>query len=196
MVRDTSRSAYQQIKDEGLLSARRLAVYDVLFREPFPMTGREISEKLRDPSAHKRLSELRDLGVVEEADKRDCSVTGQQAVTWRVILGALPSEVKKASKVAKDILASFTLDLVETESGKTKGFLTIRTPKGSVTRMEFDHVMTQSRSGFKISGGYGKPSRILGPNGVQTYSFDLWTGRNSKPKDGEDINTYMPQGDK
>ena len=86
--RQTSIEAYRAIRDGGLLSEQRFRVYEYLFNYG-PMTGNEINEALTDPdcvspSYHKRLSELKDLGVVRETGERHCKVTGRNAIAWDV----------------------------------------------------------------------------------------------------------------
>ncbi len=62
-VRDTSKRAYEQILAEGLLSTMRLNVYVELYKHG-PMTAAELDERMGGRRhEHKRLSELRDLGV-------------------------------------------------------------------------------------------------------------------------------------
>lgn len=86
-VRETSLTAYRTIVDNGLLSEKRLQVYRAL-AEHGPMTGSEVDRFLggqqMDPAYSRRLSELRDAGVVREVRKRPCSITGNLAIEWEI----------------------------------------------------------------------------------------------------------------
>jgi hypothetical protein len=106
-MRWTSEEAYRQIRDEGLLSKTRFLVYEYL-RFNGPATGQEINDCLSGTSGgvkgyHKRLSELRDLGVVEEYAIRKCRVTGRQAIAWRVT-DAIPN-IEKTRRAKPGIAA-------------------------------------------------------------------------------------------
>lgn len=86
--RRTSAEAFDAIKSRGLLSSARQAVYQSLYHWG-PATGSEINKWFvgsgnATPGYHKRLSELRDLGVVYEVEERECTVTGRQAIAWDV----------------------------------------------------------------------------------------------------------------
>lgn len=105
-MRDTSIAAYNQIKEEGLLSKRRLEVYSVLFHNG-PLTCGEVWRdhfKIRGVSQNSinpRLSELRNAGVLIETGERSCRVTGKTCITWDVT-SKLPVEtVKKKEKSVK-----------------------------------------------------------------------------------------------
>lgn len=85
-ARRTSREAYHEIADRGLLSAARWKVYNWLYHDG-PLTGSELNGRALDsgtPGLHKRLSELKDLGVVCEVRERKCKVTGRTAIEWDV----------------------------------------------------------------------------------------------------------------
>lgn len=91
--RRTSLEAYRIITGRGLLSPARDRVYRWLF-DNGPATGSELNEALGEgddkagrrmgTGYHKRLSELKDLGVVYEVRERRCRVTGRTAIAWDV----------------------------------------------------------------------------------------------------------------
>ena len=95
MVRSASIAAYQQICTNGLLTTRRLQVYEHLYNNG-PCTGKEITLALTTSSStsgssfHGRLSELRELGVVDEVGEKKCQHTGQTVTLWDVN-GNLPT---------------------------------------------------------------------------------------------------------
>jgi DNA-binding transcriptional ArsR family regulator len=106
-VRDTSRDAYYQIRDEGLLSRRRLQVYEAL-RDAGPCTANELytfmkntgqtTTKNQQTNLTPRLGELRDLGVVSEVREKSCDVTGRIVIEWEVNYQALPVKIQKPHK--------------------------------------------------------------------------------------------------
>ena len=80
-VRHTSRLTYDNIKASGMLSKRRFEVYQTLFFVG-PKTAKEIDQCHRKTGAWKRLSELRELGVVQEVGTTICPVTKQRVILW------------------------------------------------------------------------------------------------------------------
>jgi hypothetical protein len=104
-VRETSREALKTIRDNGLLSERRLQVYELLFLHG-PCTGAELFEAFNIAHGRKnssnsniltRLGELRDCGCAKEVRTRKCTMTGQTVIEWDVTK-ALPRDVKKPKK--------------------------------------------------------------------------------------------------
>lgn len=100
MPRQTSMQAYAQIENEGLLSQRRLEVYQALFKCG-PATSAEVFKHLSDfnrrgiiSQSRARFTELRELGVIDELGTRKCGVTGREAIVWGVN-GKLPTERQK-----------------------------------------------------------------------------------------------------
>lgn len=108
MVRQTSVEAYNEIKDNGLLSQRRWEVYEVLFFHG-PMTANEVfnyltrtrsSNVFRAHSTNSRFSELREMGVIKETKERICKVTGRNVIEWDVTEN-IPKKYRK-DKLVKD----------------------------------------------------------------------------------------------
>tara|TARA_R110000744_G_scaffold347100_1_gene452638 strand:+ start:267 stop:527 length:261 start_codon:yes stop_codon:yes gene_type:complete len=83
MVRDTSLSAYQEIKIE--LGKRQQLVYDMIKKLGCP-TNLEISKFSKVPinQITPRTNELVKLGFVVECEKRECSVSGRTVWSWRI----------------------------------------------------------------------------------------------------------------
>jgi hypothetical protein len=108
MIRQTSITAYFEIKHNGLLSKRRFEVYEQIVLHG-PMTASEMIERISEKKTVNnsgtyatRLSELRDMGVIKECAPVKCSVTGHQAISWKAI-NSLPIKLeKKVSR--KDLL--------------------------------------------------------------------------------------------
>lgn len=82
-VRRTSLLAYTAIKNNGLLSKRRWETYGALY-EHGPVTASELCQKAGVTGLWKRLSELKQFGLVMEVGQRTCAVTGMTATLWDV----------------------------------------------------------------------------------------------------------------
>ena len=101
-IRQTSIDCYNNIKANGLLSKRRFEVYEALIKIS-PCTATELQNSMdfnnggRD--CMKRISELRDLGVIYERRERNCSITGKMVIEWD-LTDKLPSK-EKAPVVTK-----------------------------------------------------------------------------------------------
>lgn len=87
---ENSIKALREIRQEGLLGLQQEQVLDALVRKG-PMTGRELNAHLDSLSAHKRLSELKRLGVIEKVEDRRDRITGRTAAAYAPT-GRLPVE--------------------------------------------------------------------------------------------------------
>lgn len=96
-TRQTSINCFNQIKAQGLLSKRRLEVYEKLLTLA-PCTASELQKSMdyinggRD--CMKRLSELRDCEVIYEKRVRKCKITGRLVIEWD-LTDKLPIKPKK-----------------------------------------------------------------------------------------------------
>lgn len=101
-VRDTSISAFNYIKENGILSKRRWEVYEVLFYNG-PLTGNELfalmgkEKKTYQSNVVTRLGELRDMGAVVEIGSKIDSITGMTVILWDVT-SLVPVRLNKDSK--------------------------------------------------------------------------------------------------
>ena len=97
-TRQTSIDCYNQIKQEGLLSTRRLEVYEAIFKNA-PCTTNEALKDVHSGShgVGSRTSELRDAGVIYEKDVRPCKVTGRNVIEWD-LTDRMPINIKKTNK--------------------------------------------------------------------------------------------------
>ncbi len=102
MIRQTSIWAYNTIKANGLLSAKRWQAYDLLTKYG-PATSSELFEHYKEiykPSfrynanIHSRLNELRERGVAKELGRKECAVSGHSVILWEVTDG-LPIKMDK-----------------------------------------------------------------------------------------------------
>ena len=99
-TRQTSIDCYNQIKQEGLLSKRRLQVYESIYNYA-PCTASEVfKEKNLKTNQSGRFTELRDLGVIYEKGERICSITGRNVIEWD-LTDRLPINIKKSNKTKK-----------------------------------------------------------------------------------------------
>ena len=102
-TRQTSIDCYNEIKNSGLLSKRRFETFEAIMKIA-PCTASEVQKSIiynnggRD--CMKRISELRDLGVIYEKDVRACKVTGRNVIEWD-LTDRLPVTVKNTNKTKK-----------------------------------------------------------------------------------------------
>ena len=96
-TRQTSIDCYNEIKEEGLLSKRRLQVYESIYNSA-PCTASEVfKDKNLKTNQSGRFTELRDLGVIYEKGERICSITGRNVIEWD-LTDRLPVNVKGSNK--------------------------------------------------------------------------------------------------
>lgn len=126
MARDTSIQAYRQIQAEGLLSERRFEAYKFIY-EHGPLTANEMMYKAKElrmrthihmESLSKRLSELRDLGVIQEIGTKKCSISGRECIVWDVTSN-LPVKPKK-KKTSKQIIKELQEEIKELKRALAK----------------------------------------------------------------------------
>ena len=90
-MRQTSVDAYNTIKENGLLSAKRWRVYSILFNNG-PLIGSEVAriyfqlygKTAASETIRNRLTELRNSGVVTEMGKALDRNTGMTVILWEV----------------------------------------------------------------------------------------------------------------
>ena len=113
-MRQTSIECYKKIKASGLLSKRRFETYEALMKIA-PCTASEVQLSIgynnggRD--CMKRISELRDRGVICEVRTRKCTVTGKNVIEWD-LTDNLPTKLK-ATQTIKQQKVSQALSLIE-----------------------------------------------------------------------------------
>ena len=82
-MRATSLEAYKDIVNSGVLGKRQVEAYEVLY-DHGPLTAGELVDESGVSGLWKRLSELRDMGIIEEVGKRKCRITGAVCIEWDV----------------------------------------------------------------------------------------------------------------
>ena len=99
-TRKTSIECFNKIKQEGLLSKRRLQVYESIFNYA-PCTASEVfNDKNLKTNQSGRFTELRDLGVIYEKGERLCRITGRNVIEWD-LTDRLPINFKNKNKTKK-----------------------------------------------------------------------------------------------
>lgn len=90
MIQRTSIETYHAIKDSGVLSEKRLRVFDIFFENPDGLTGAEVSDiyKSKFPSSkysetiRNRITELVQMGVLAELGTVECKFTKRKVMKW------------------------------------------------------------------------------------------------------------------
>tara|TARA_R110000751_G_scaffold65819_6_gene134536 strand:+ start:631 stop:1050 length:420 start_codon:yes stop_codon:yes gene_type:complete len=102
-TRQTSIDCYNKIRSNGLLSKRRLETFKAIIKIA-PCTASEVQHSINyhngGRDCMKRISELRDRGVIYEVRTRECRVTGRNVIEWD-LTDRLPVEIKKSNKTKK-----------------------------------------------------------------------------------------------
>ena len=105
-IRDTSIRCYKEIKANGLLSKKRLEVYEAILKNA-PCTSAEafvssdIDSKSAISQSRARFTELRELGVIYEKQVRKCRVTNKTVIEWD-LTDRLPIKIKSLKMTKKD----------------------------------------------------------------------------------------------
>ena len=85
MIQKTSLEAYEEVKHN--LGDKQAQVLNLLERVGRPITNSEISVSLgwSINRVTPRIFELREKGLVDEAGKKPCPITGRSALTWKIV---------------------------------------------------------------------------------------------------------------
>ena len=124
-TRKTSIECFNKIKQEGLLSKRRLEVYEALYTSA-PCTSSEAIRNAKTTfgvfGVSSRFTELRDLGVIYEKGEKQCTITGRNVIEWD-LTDKLPVNFKSKNKTKKqridDAINSFR-ELYKNKDNSTK----------------------------------------------------------------------------
>lgn len=130
MVRETSAQAYKEIKENGLLSVKRMEVYETIYlngkmtsAEAYMVMNRDKPKSSLISQSRARFTELRDMGCLSECGTKTCSVTSKKAIVWEVT-NNLPKDLPKtlSSKQKKEEVLKLITELAEelTEPQLTK----------------------------------------------------------------------------
>ena len=118
MVQKTSVETYYAIKNSGLISEKRMRVFDIFYLNPTGLTGSEVSEiyrKENPTSQHSetirnRITELVQMGVLAEVGVVECQFSKRNVMKWCCIdKMPIPLEKKLTRKEQiKEILDDVT----------------------------------------------------------------------------------------
>ncbi len=119
MIQTTSIQTYDAIKNSGLLSDKRMKVYDIFYENPQGLTGTQVSNifKSKFPSAEhsetirNRITELRDMGVLYEVGIVECEYTHRNVMKFALtdnLPVPLPKKLTLQQKV-DNVLESIVL---------------------------------------------------------------------------------------
>ena len=86
-VRDTSIKAWSRADTKASAMTLGERVFCLLQNQE--ATGAEVNRALENNHAHKRLSELKRGGLIEETGRRICAVSGNESYAWRAIPGGI-----------------------------------------------------------------------------------------------------------
>jgi len=118
MIQRTSIETYHAIKNSGLISEKRMKVFDIFYQHPQGLTGAEVSEiyrKENPTSQHSetirnRITELVQMGVLAEVGVVECKFSKRSVMKWCCIdKMPIPLEKKLTRKEQiKEILDDVT----------------------------------------------------------------------------------------
>jgi len=115
-MRQTSIDCYNQIKAEGLLSKRRLEVYEAILKSAPCSSGEAFSKMLTSSNvisqSRARFTELRELGVIYEVGVKKCSITNRNVIEWD-LTDNIPFELEKNKTKSKKTKINEVLFLIE-----------------------------------------------------------------------------------
>jgi hypothetical protein len=119
MVQTTSIETYHAIKNSGLISEKRMKVFDIFYRNPKGLTGAEVSEiyKKENPSSQhsetirNRITELVQMGVLAEVGVVECQFSKRSVMKWCCI-DKMPIPLEK-KVTRKEQLKEILKDVVQ-----------------------------------------------------------------------------------
>ena len=93
MIQKTSIETYHAIKNSGLISDKRMKVFDIFYKNPQGLTGAEVSEiyKKNNPTSQhsetirNRITELVQMGVLAEVGVVECQFSKRNVMKWHCI---------------------------------------------------------------------------------------------------------------
>lgn len=120
MTRQTSIDAFRQIQESGVLGKYQFMIYNALF-EAGPLTSMEVTVQCGRSgndvrSISPRMAELRDMGLIIEVGKKQCSITGRTVLAWDVT-SKIPNGERIKKKTSKQIIEELR---TENDELKTK----------------------------------------------------------------------------
>lgn len=130
MVQRTSVETYHAIKDSGIISDKRMKVFDIFYENPQGLTGAEVSEIYRkkyptsqhSETIRNRVTELCQMGVLVELGVVECQFSKRKVMKWCCIdKMPIPLEKKLTKKEQiNEILEDITKFGLSLESEEEK----------------------------------------------------------------------------
>jgi hypothetical protein len=112
MARETSIETYLKIKRSGLLSSRRLEIYECLFNKG-PLTASQVFVLLGlETNQSGRFTELSEMEVIKEVGTITCPITNNTAILWDVT-AKLPVKIKRPVTASKKKKKTDALELMQ-----------------------------------------------------------------------------------
>lgn len=139
MIRRTSLSTYKAIQATGVLSFKRMMVYDYLYRNG-PLTGGQVQQALGSgvsESIRNRITELVKMGVVYEVKETKCPITGRNVMLFDVTEN-MPKEYvapKTKNQIIKELREEIEF-LTKAREGQTGMILKLIKKISSIQGME------------------------------------------------------------
>ena len=103
-TRQTSIDCYNEIKENGLLSKKRLEVYFAILKNAPCTSSEAMTSNLNSTNvlsqSRARFTELRELGVIYEKSERKCTITGKNVIEWD-LTDRLPKDIKLSNNSKK-----------------------------------------------------------------------------------------------
>jgi len=102
-TRKTSKEAYRNLIDSGVLAEKNSIVYKHLFLNG--ATTQKKTERFfndRTYTLRPRFAQLEKMGLIEAIGEEECSETGRKNTLWDVTSRVQPLELNKTSKTKKD----------------------------------------------------------------------------------------------
>jgi hypothetical protein len=105
-TRQTSIDCYNEIKANGLLSKKRLEVYEAILKNAPCTSSEAMVNNLNSTNvlsqSRARFTELRELGVIYEKSERVCRVTKKRVIEWDLTDRLPKKNVKLSNNTKKD----------------------------------------------------------------------------------------------
>lgn len=158
MIRRANLSTYKAIQATGVLSFKRMMVYDYLYRNG-PLTGGQLQKALGggvSESIRNRVTELVKMGVAYEVKEAKCPITGRNVMLFDVTEN-MPKEYV-APKTKNQIIKEheeYILKLETLIKDMSDHCLCERSTKG------FDYHQIHSKMGKSKNGRWLTPNDLL-----------------------------------
>jgi len=119
MIQKTSIETYNAIKNSGLISEKRMKIFEIFYKNPQGLTGAEVSEiyrKENPTSQHSetirnRITELFQMGILAELGVVECQFSKRSVMKWCCV-DKMPIPLKK-NATRKEQINEILSDVIE-----------------------------------------------------------------------------------